>query len=66
MVKPGDLELAFHERMGQIYEQAKTECNYTATRFMQLVNAEGGASGCKKTVSFWWIFGRIDAAMGGE
>ncbi len=51
MVKPGDIEIAFHERMSQIYEQAKTECNYTATRFMQMVNAEGGLQAAKKLLT---------------
>jgi hypothetical protein len=48
MEKPSDLELAFHVRMQQIYDQAKTECGYTATRFLQLVNAEGGLKAAKK------------------
>ena len=34
-----NLELAFHERMRQIYEQAKAECDYSANRFIQMVNA---------------------------
>lgn len=51
MEKPSDLVLAFHERMQQIYEQAKTECNYTATRFLQMVNAEGGLQAAKKLLS---------------
>ena len=48
MGEPSDLELAFHERMQQIYEQARTECSYTATRFLQMVNAEGGLHAAKK------------------
>jgi hypothetical protein len=51
MGKPSDLELAFHERMQQIYEQAKNECGYTATRFLQLVNAEGGLNAAKMLLS---------------
>ena len=51
MGKPSDLELAFHERMQQIYRQAKTECDYTATRFLQMVNAEGGIQAAKKLLS---------------
>jgi len=35
MAAPGDLEIAFDERMRQIYEQAATECDYKATRFLQ-------------------------------
>ena len=48
---PSDLELAFHERMQQIYEQAKNECGYTATRFLQMVNADGGLQAAQKLLS---------------
>ena len=48
---PTDLESAFHGRMQQIYEQAKTECDYSATRFLQMVNAEGGLQAAKKLLS---------------
>jgi len=51
MDNPSDQELAFHERMHQIYEQAKTECGYTATRFLQMVNADGGLQAAKKLLS---------------
>jgi len=51
MCKLSDLELAFHERMIQIYEQAKTECNYPATRFLNMVNSEGGFQAAKKLLS---------------
>ena len=46
-----DLEEAFHERMVQIHEQAKLECNYKASRFIQMVNAEGGLATAKKLLS---------------
>ncbi len=36
------IELAFHERMIAIYDRARRECNYTATRFHQMVVARGG------------------------
>ena len=45
------LELAFHERMRQVYDQAKTECNYTAQRFLQMVEADGGLTAAKKLLS---------------
>lgn len=48
MNSPSKLELAFDERMRQIYDQAKNECGYTATRFLQMVNAEGGLATAKK------------------
>jgi len=45
------LEMAFHERMRQIYDQAKNECGYTANRFLQMVNADGGLKAAKKLLS---------------
>lgn len=48
MAAPGDLEIAFDGRMRQIYEQASTECDYKATRFLQLVVTEGGLPAAKK------------------
>ena len=45
---PSDLELKFDERMRQIYEQAKKECGYSANRFLQMVNADGGLVAAKK------------------
>jgi hypothetical protein len=46
-----NLELAFHERMRQIHEQARTECDYKATRFIQMVNADGGLQTAKKLLA---------------
>jgi hypothetical protein len=51
MNAPSDLELAFHERMLQIYEQANTECGYTATRFLQMVSGHGGLFAAKRLLS---------------
>ena len=48
MPEPSRLDLAFHERMRQIYDQAKGECGYTATRFLQMINAHGGLEAAKK------------------
>ena len=45
------LEIAFHERMRQIHEQAGTECNYRATRFIQMVNSEGGLQTAQKLLA---------------
>ncbi len=42
MNSPSDLEIQFHQRMLQIYEQAKSECDYTATRFRNMVANQGG------------------------
>lgn len=35
-------ESAFHEAMLEIYERAKTECHYNASRFLQMVGERGG------------------------
>lgn len=42
------LQQQFQERMRQIYDQARDECGYTATRFIQMVNADGGLVAAKK------------------
>ena len=36
------LEEQFHEEMLGIYDRAKRECQYNATRFLQMVSQEGG------------------------
>lgn len=46
-----DLELKFHQRMLQVYDQAKDECGYKANRFLQLVNAEGGLIAAKRLLA---------------
>lgn len=35
-------ELAFHQAMIRIYDTAKREANYTATRFLQMLSEQGG------------------------
>lgn len=47
MGSPSDLDKLFHQRMLQIYEQAKSECNYTATRFRNMVIDRGGLDAAK-------------------
>ena len=47
MSSPTDLELRFHQRMLNVYEQAKSECNYTATRFRNMVADQGGLAAAK-------------------
>lgn len=47
MNSPNDLEIQFHHRMLQIYEQAKSECDYTATRFRNMVANQGGLQAAK-------------------
>lgn len=38
----------FHARMLAIHEQAARECNYKATRFLQLVQRIGGVAAAKQ------------------
>lgn len=67
-----DLELQFHERMRQVYDQAKEECGYTATRFMQMVNEQGGLSTARRLINSpnysegltrLWELKRLDISM---
>ncbi len=46
-VMPQELETAFHEKMVEVYDRAKKECRYTATRFLQMVTAHGGLTAAK-------------------
>ena len=41
------LESAFHDEMLGVYERAKVECRYTATRFIQMVTDHGGLAAAK-------------------
>lgn len=45
------LEKRFNEDMKQIYQRAKKELNYNATRFMQLVSENGGIQAAKQLIS---------------
>ena len=47
MNSPNNLEIQFHQRMLQIYDQAKSECGYTATRFHNMVVDQGGLQAAK-------------------
>ncbi len=67
-----DLELSFHQRMIQIHESAKAECNYSATRFLQMVNSNGGlqtakillaANGYSEGLTRLWEEKRLDISM---
>lgn len=42
------LEREFHEEMINIYRKAKEECNYNATRFLQMVITHGGLEAAKR------------------
>ena len=67
-----DLEDAFHQKMTEIYDRAKRECRYTATRFHQMVNAHGGLMAAKMLLTAkqhphgltrLWGEGRLDISM---
>ena len=42
-----NLEKKFHDAMLEIYERAKKECKYNATRFLQMVGEHGGLEAAK-------------------
>jgi hypothetical protein len=67
-----NLESLFHARMLEVYDQAKNECSYNATRFRQLVNAVGGLAAAKtllngsrhsEGLTRLWEAGRLDISM---
>ena len=67
-----DLEAAFHAEMLNIYERAKTECKYVATRFRQMVGQDGGLAAAKQLLASegysegltrLWEEGRLDLSM---
>ena len=45
------LEKEFDRGMREVYERAKAECNYTATRYLRMVNEHGGLKTAKKLLS---------------
>ncbi len=72
MNSPTDLELRFHQRMLDVYEQAKSECNYTATRFRNMVADQGGlataksllgSGGYSEGLTRLWVEKRLDISM---
>jgi len=67
-----ELAQSFHEQMLHIYERAKKECNYKPTRFLTLVNSEGGVAAAKQLLrrggyseglTRLWEEGRLDISM---
>ena len=65
-------EFLFHEEMLDIYEKAKKQCGYNATRFLQTVQAKGGLKAAKDWLSNdtpqeglfkLWELGRLDLSM---
>lgn len=66
------LEAGFDRDMRLIYEEAKTECNYNATRYLQMVNEYGGLQTAKKLLASTepqygfaklWECGRLDLTV---
>ena len=45
-----DLEKQFHKDMVGIYEKAKNDCGYIATRFIQMVAEKGGLATAKDLI----------------
>ena len=67
-----NLEEAFHHEMLKVYEQAKAECKYKASRFLQTVNERGGLNAAKSLLASnhhpegltrLWQEGRLDISM---
>jgi hypothetical protein len=66
------LEAAFHQKMVDIYERAKSECHYNATRFLQMVEEHGGLQAAKQLIASkrlseglikLWEMRRLDISM---
>lgn len=67
-----DLEKRFHKDMLNIYTVAKSELNYNATRFLQLISEKGGLKAAKQLISkedeiagfeVLWEMGRLDLSI---
>ena len=65
-------EKQFHQAMIDIYETAKRECGYNATRFLQLVGSKGGVAAAKQLIykpggtdgfATLWECGRLDLSV---
>jgi len=46
-----DLEAQFHQAMLDVYKNAKTECQYNATYFLQMVIDKGGLAAAKHLIN---------------
>lgn len=67
-----DLERKFNKDMINIYNEAKKELNYNATRFLQLISEKGGVRAAKHLISkedgtsgfdTLWEMGRLDLSV---
>ena len=45
------LKEAFHQNMIEVYDRALRECNYKASRFLQLVNEHGGLAAAQRLLA---------------
>ena len=45
-------ELRFHRAMVAIYETAKRDLGYNATRFLQMISEQGGVAAARQLL--WW------------
>jgi hypothetical protein len=67
------LEAQFHDAMLGVYKHARTECRYTATRFLQFVSERGGLQAARDLLlrgnevssglGRLWECGRLDLTM---
>lgn len=67
-----DVERRFHREMVSVYEEAKREAGYTATRFLQMISELGGleaarqllhAAGASDGFTALWEKGRLDLSV---
>lgn len=68
----GKLESEFNQEMHSTYEDAKRECKYVASRFMQMVAKFGGVATAKKLLATQkpsdgfttlWLCNRLDISV---
>ena len=66
------IEVTFHNEMLEIYRNAKEECSYSATRFLQMVANDGGLKTAKLLLATkapsdgftkLWECGRLDLTV---
>lgn len=66
-----DAEQEFHEQMLDIYRVAKRDLSYNATRFLQMVAAQGGVAAARHLITgpasdgftTLWEKGRLDLSV---
>ena len=68
----GDLESEFHDAMVAIYNSAKVDCRYNATRFLQMLSNKGAVQTARDLLSTddvqygfteLWECGRLDLTV---